>query len=380
MARRIEVFAWVAALASAASAPAAAANKPSSVLSAVSCTRPSSCTAVLSSILTSSSGQDRGTLIAAERWNGRRWVLETMPNPAFAILTAVSCSAPAACTAVGSHAASLAARRLTLAERWNGRRWAIQPTPSPSGLDTLTSISCSSARACVAAGFRLTPTGHSATLVERWDGHHWQVVPAPSPGKAGFAQLSAVSCSAPDACTAVGAFGTAGGRTVALAERWNGRRWSVQGLPRPAGASYLNGISCSSATACTAVGDYVPPVGATVPHTLAMRWDGMRWRIEPTPSVSGRVPLLLAVSCSAPSACTTVGTHGPALAERWDGTRWTVQPTPSPHAGAQLGGVSCTSAASCTAVGNASRPAGETTLAERWNGRRWSIQRTLNPS
>jgi hypothetical protein len=43
---------------------------------------------------------------------------------------------------------------------------------------------------------------------------------------------------------------------VTLAERWNGRRWSIERTPNPAGAkaSELEAVSCAPATTCTAVG------------------------------------------------------------------------------------------------------------------------------
>ena len=55
--------------------------------------------------------------------------------------------------------------------------------------------------------------------------------------------LNAVSCTAANACTAVG------GQGIALA--WNGSVWSSQQTPT---ASVLRGVSCTSATVCTAVG------------------------------------------------------------------------------------------------------------------------------
>jgi hypothetical protein len=81
-----------------------------------------------------------------------------------------------------------------------------------------------------------------------------------------------VSCASATACTAVGDYnnGTTG---VTLAERWNGSTWSIQPTPNPAGApvSLLNGVSCASATACTAVGGYN---NGTAGVTLAERWNG----------------------------------------------------------------------------------------------------------
>ena len=53
---------------------------------------------------------------------------------------------------------------------------------------------------------------------------------------------------------------------------------------------------------------------------------------------------------------------------------WSVVPSPSPGSGSGLAGVSCVSAAACTAVGRDTSSSGATqTLIESWNGTRWSI-------
>jgi hypothetical protein len=67
------------------------------------------------------------------------------------------------------------------------------------------------------------------------------------------------------------------------------------------------------------------------------------------------------VSCTSASSCVTAGfnEYGPAsgpgngktLVESWNGSRWVITPSPSPHADNQLYAVSCTSSASCEAVG-----------------------------
>ena len=64
--------------------------------------------------------------------------------------------------------------------------------------------------------------------------------------------------TAATACTAVGDYGNSSGNDVTLAERWNGSSWKIQPTPNPTGqaASVLSGVSCTAATACTAVGDY----------------------------------------------------------------------------------------------------------------------------
>src|ERR1039458_10698773 len=53
---------------------------------------------------------------------------------------------------------------------------------------------------------------------------------------AGRGDLSGVSCVSVGACIAVGDMKNGAGTKVTLAERWNGRRWSVQATPNPAGA------------------------------------------------------------------------------------------------------------------------------------------------
>jgi hypothetical protein len=103
---------------------------PENSLHGVSCTTARRCVAV----------GTVGIRVLAERWNGRRWALQRIRNPATAFgarLAAVSCTSARRCTAVGSYpdrAGSIDLdRSFTLAERWNGRRWRIQSTPRPAG-------------------------------------------------------------------------------------------------------------------------------------------------------------------------------------------------------------------------------------------------------
>jgi len=142
---------------------------------------------------------------------------------------------------------------------------------------------------------------------------------------------------------------------VTLAERRSGGVWAVQPTPNPAGAaaSALNGVSCPSGSACTGVGQFVVKSGAQ--RTLAERWNGSTWAIQPTPNPAGSPSSsLFAVACPAADACTAVGaSNSKVLVERWGGARWRIQSAPVPP-GAQfseLNAVSCTTA-SCIAVGD----------------------------
>ena len=261
--------------------------------------------------------------------------------------------------------------------------WSIEPTPQASGVSLL-GVSCASATACTATGDRAAG-GATGTVAEAWNGTAWTAERTPKLPGGTNSFLRGVSCTSAASCTAVGDY-SAGAKDVTLAERWNGTAWTVEPTPNPPGArgSFLYGVSCATARSCTAVGDFINRASAQ--QTLAEHWNGTRWSIQPAASPpAGRQGGLMAVSCAAATACTAVGlslnSSGASLtlAESWNGTAWSVRPTPDVP-GAQLNSlaaVSCTAPAACTAVGNDSPNAGSTlTLAEMWNGSAWSIRPT----
>jgi hypothetical protein len=231
------------------------------VLNAVSCTSPSACTAVGYGPPGPGlvpAGDEQGVFV--ERFDGRRWSTQTAPTPAWAngaLLNGVSCVSLTLCTAVGSSVGGpFDAFTRPLIERWNGRRWAIQRTPRPAGssLTELSSVSCTSSTACAAVG-----DADGSTLVERWSAGSWSIQPSPNNGSAESNTLTSVSCATATVCTAVGATnldaqGSTPAPLGALAERWNGRHWSLQHLVTQPGGSWLNAIACAARNSCVAVG------------------------------------------------------------------------------------------------------------------------------
>jgi hypothetical protein len=358
-------------------------------LLAVSCTARSACTAVGSDF------NDLGiTVPLAERWNGARWAIQAVPSPAGAAwsrLFGVSCASASDCTAAGYYYNGAGAT-LPVAEHWNGARWAIQATPSPVGAPAagFFAVSCAAPAACTAVGEYDTSLGKPQTLAERWNGTSWTIEDTPNPTGAQASALFAVSCAGPGACTAAGAYTDSTGATLTLAQAWHGTSWTIQAEPAPAGAtgSELTAVSCTAAGACTAVGSYTTSTRTSV--SLAERWNGTRWATQAVPGPAGATGSeLTAVSCTATRACAAVGLYarsaGPAQpqAEAWNGARWAVQAVPGPvgSAGAEFSGLACTSARACAAAGAFSPGAGETdvTLAEAWNGTRWAIEATPSP-
>ncbi len=361
-------------------------NPPSrtAVLAGDSCTSPRACVAVGSY----NNGQGVFSPLA-ETWNGASWSMQKPPAPANAQTTSlagVSCVSADACVAVGSYRSSQGINSVdTLAEVWNGTSWAVQPTPNPGGTDDqLSGVSCTAADACTAVGSYGDFGTGTLTVAEVWNGTSWSIQKTPNPVNPNHAALTSVFCVSPSACTAVG---TADG-FVTLAEAWNGTSWSLRKTPNPAGATAgaLFGVSCTAASACTAVGNYRNSQG--VYRTLAERWNGTSWSIQQAVSPhAARRSYLNAVSCTSATACTAAGNYqsGAAahitLAEAWNGTSWSIEKTPNPAAPRSgLSGVACPSASFCVAVGGqTSRWQVPTPLAQAWNGMSWSIEATPAP-
>ena len=323
------------------------------------------------------------------------WKVESPPNQnktgtGINELSAVSCTSDRACTAVGSHAASLSSPGFSLAERWNGTSWRIQTTALPKGAEasSLAGVSCTAATACTAVGEAFEKsTKRSVNLAEVWNGATWRVQSVPTTRGSTDATLSAVACTSASVCTAVGFSDLTAGRVLAVAERWNGKAWRLQALPKAA-TTQLQAVACSSTRECFAVGD-VTGTGNARPFVEA--WNGTTWHVQaiPLPAASGG-GILSAVSCTSSRACTATGANfsasGPTLAERWDGTRWRVQSTPAPansdvsHQEVDLNSVSCSSSSICTASGEYA-PAGHSAyFLEAWNGRSWRLVTAPHPS
>jgi hypothetical protein len=215
---------------------------------------------------------------------GSGWKVERTPNQnrdgaGVNELSAVSCTSGRACTAVGSHAASLSSTGFPLAERWNGTRWRIQPTVLPAGAKSgaLAGVSCPSATACTAVGS--TPgkaADTSVNLAEVWNGTTWRVQAIPAPPGSTSSLLLGVSCTSPNACTAVGNYSTAAGRVLAVAERWNGMTWRIQAVPKPA-STELVGVSCGTARACTDAGSTEVRSGTRAAHLEIARRTTLAW-------------------------------------------------------------------------------------------------------
>lgn len=267
----------------------------------VSCASPDACFAAVF--------HGGGGAALALRWDGNRWSLNRLPNPAkpnelsSSLVSDVSCTSRSFCMVVGtvgfggeSGAGGGVFPDRPFAERWNGRRWlltAARDGPHRRQGYDLDTVSCWSRTGCVAVGLAVGRDG-PAVLVERWNGRQWLEPTLVDLRALARHTVAGLSCPAANRCFAVG------GRVVA---QLNGGRWTEQTLGRH---GYLSDISCASATGCTAVGS----IG---PNTLAEHWNGRRWATEATPrppttGLHGHVSsALVSVSCRRGNGCTAVG-------------------------------------------------------------------------
>jgi len=336
-------------------------------LAGLSCVTASNCWAV--GTKSHYTGEEVQRAALAEHWNGTAWALRTIPSPTSQTeLDAVSCPSATDCEAVGS-AENAQGIYQPLAERWNGTAWTVQTTPGPGryGRD-LTGLACVSTADCVAVGVSSTEQGYTS-WASGWNGHAWTTLPAPEAAGAA-SELTAVTCSSATWCLAVGKADDPD--ELPLAESWNGRIWTVRKAANPGGpdGSELDAVTCSSSTSCRAVGE--ENTSASTGSALAERWNGSYWAVQAM-HISGAGPFLFGVSCLSAADCTAVGYQastgtGPALAlaARWDGTSWTRQTmaAPSPSVTESiLEHVSCT-ATRCLAVGSTLGTAMQKPLAE----------------
>jgi hypothetical protein len=280
-----------------------------------------------------------------ELWDGRAWVAQTPPNPAGATgstLSAVSCTSGSACVAVGYYTMNRNGNpspnqpgSIPLAESWDGSKWTVQPVPDPAGASSryLTGVSCTSSRACQAVGGSLydanPPKASIQALSASRHGNKWTVQLMPEPAGDTNTILTALSCAPAGTCTAIG-YLTRGFSGMPLVEAWDGKSWAVLPSPSSAGALSIGfaNLSCTSALDCMAVGDYTTKA-STLP--AAASWDGLSWSVgSPRSPAGAKTTSLTDVSCTSAHACIAVGSSAPsetvALAESWDGQTWTIQP------------------------------------------------------
>jgi hypothetical protein len=168
--------------------------------------------------------------------------------------------------------------------------------------------------------------------------------------------------------------------STGAADAGAGAGWVQEPVPLPANWGHgivLSGVSCPAPDSCVAVGQYSYPHSAGTSHALAEYWNGSAWAIQHLARPAAAwYSALNGVSCLSAADCTAVGfDYDNVLAEHWNGSTWAVQPTSVPASdGAVPNAVACATATACIAVGWYYKAPTEVPFAESWNGTTWAVQ------
>lgn len=334
-------------------APAEAAGKPRPLptvpagaqLLALSCPATGDCGAIGSYYDALGDSQALFVTEAGGRW--RRAVQARAPAGAAASpfkssrgggLVGISCPAPGQCAAVGSYTTQDAVDHGVLYQEHNGR-WpqgtrlelpanAIRTPQAHGGVAdgvSLSAVSCSSPGNCLAVGQYETNAEVLEPLIVRERNGRWlrgveSPLPADAPIKAQDAALLAVSCAPAGGCTATGAYLDSAGHEVGLLVSGGGRLSAAPAAPAPSDASIdpktiPAAIACATPGVCAIVGTYLNPLQNSLGLLLsesAGAWQSAAGTTLP----SGAAPagtfgdqntVLSSVACPQAGACTAVG-------------------------------------------------------------------------
>ncbi len=254
-------------------------------LASVSCDAASTCIAV----------GDTGEMPLSQQLAGTTWTSMYPPiSHSLNIgLTGVSCPATAWCMAIGSDFIT------TTVDVFDGSQWRIAAAPANMGV---VSFSCASRRFCVAIGGN-TKTWLGATF----NGSAWKAVPLPT--RSGE-QLDSISCPAAGACVAVGSKPSPtifGGSPTQVLLRYHAGRFSRMAARVPAGATPV-AVSCTAPDACVAVGSLARNGGPFAERLSRGTWSSLA-TINPNPGTStvSTTPAFTSISCLPGGQCMAAG-------------------------------------------------------------------------
>jgi hypothetical protein len=331
--------------------------------------------------------------------SGKVWKSEATPEISIPIvsLNGASCSSTSECEAVGDDANSEQGLAQGIATVFDGTSWTLQQTPEPyfqgwyplaSALD---GVSCApETTSCVAAGLGSTLAGGGETpyqpvpWVEQWSGAEPWSGGALETDRTGG--LPASSCYAENDCVAVGWISD---ETPAAVYSLSSGTWTEQTPAVPSGSTTntFDGVSCLSKSFCIAVGSYVDSSSDT--DALAEKWNGKAWSLLTLPETAGMTSSTLSgISCATKDSCLAVGSYTTSggttpLAYTFNGTTFKIDApaTPAGATAANLSSVSCSSAGDCLAAGSyATSSATSTALLEAWNATSWSLESVQAPA
>jgi hypothetical protein len=178
--------------------------------------------------------------------------------------------------------------------------------------------------------------------------------------------INDVTCGSPTYCVAVGSYRDTDRRQEPLLLTQTSGVWAEQPITLPSNAlagpsGSPSDVSCASDVLCAAVGTYDVSGG---PEGLVVDPSGAQWESgeAPLPGPFTYVGQIGGVSCTTDGSCTAVDAYGDEGSRSYEqylsiltdsGGTWSVRagPTPANSGPFTIDGLSCASADSCAAVG-----------------------------
>ena len=320
------------------------------------------------------------TVALTKHWDGARWRLIRSQQPGEdSFLWGVADLSPTDAWAVGETIGQ--ATVLPYVEHWDGSNWQLVPIDGP-GIGQLNAISAHAPDDVWMVGTGDGgPSGFPHSFFGHWDGSSIHRVKPARLTKARSNELTAIATIASDDVWAVGEHGQGGSTYLPLIEHYDGAAWSVVSSDPTAGSTVnLTGVDGLSSNDAWTVGWNVRAGEQTI-SALAEHWDGTRWTTSATVT-PGYSSNLTGVSVISTDDVWAVGTWARSeqnqrslpLIEHWDGSSWSIiDPPPSRHhAGALIESVSMDQADDGFLVGSALSDGLASPYTAHWDGKTWS--------
>ena len=358
--------------------------------SGISCASPTACLSIGAHLVTSSNSQS--FMPFAARLHAGTWKAVPVKTPKgakFAVLSGVSCKAATYCLALGWALTTSTPGFVPFALTWNGSTLtpvATPPLPAHTVGESF-AVSCVAVKSCVVIGSGVNEnTNVSTAIFWTWNGTKWARTTVPGANPTTDTTFSGLHCFSLTSCVVTGnSLDTSSntGTNTPVAEAWNGTAFTSLNATLPAGVTNpgFNGLSCVSAHSCVVVGSGAP--SSTSSNTLAFAevWNGKTWSVAKWSGPKGDILAELTdASCTSPVRCIAVGDHGSAKAGGpaalgWNGSKWTVLKVAGAGTGktAVFTGISCPVNGKCVTTGFVGKMNLSTAapIAGYWNGSAW---------
>ena len=364
------------------------------VITAISCTGPGDCTtggADNSNDPTHAFGTNQAWV--ASEASGTWSSAEAVPGTAAlntsdgAETTAVSCSSPGNCLAVGyaayQYTQTAGGTAGFVINQVNGKWGTAQPVPAfTSAVHSaeVTAVSCAPATTaaarkaglnCVAAGVSQLPGGTSVGFVLAEVNGTWRTA-QPVPGLASAhpgSAVTTVSCPSPGTCGIGGYYSdTSGHRQAFVANEVSGTWHTAQQVPGTAtlnagGNASVTSVSCPAVGNCVAAGTYRPKTGPGqlfVINQGAGQWKRAIQLPGSGKLITGNGSAIGEVSCASATTCEVGGTLQTKVARGFlvgeTSGRWTATYVVPDGTASRITALSCPASGYCAAGGQRTDP------------------------